>query len=333
MSDTPTIDPNVLNDVIVCQCGEAKGHEFEVDEDFCKTLTRLGNAAGAVKVRINHPEGRGDVLSIVGQAEGFYDSTCLDDQGIQRACSKVRSLRVYNLPGDAGQKIIALARQASQFFGMSIDAVVRLGKKGATGLKTAILEELHAIDFVDCPAATSALFSTLLDGQGHIRLSSRVVNSPKSEPAVKPDILKVTMAEKSDKEMLQELSARLDAYEKKHSEMSAKLARLEEGDKDKEKKDGEKKDADMAALSKKVIEDVVPAVMAKLDEKVKDGTTREFTALLAKTGGKFTDKNPPAPTDDEPTLTPEQKQIAVTLGVDPKVYAKNLEAARKQVSL
>ena len=352
------IQDNILNDVIICMTGIAKGHEFEVNEVFTQKLTKLGNALGSVKCRVNHPGDRGNVLSIVGEATEFYDSTCLDTDGTEKACTKAKILKIYDLPDNDGKKIIALAKQASKFFGMSIDALVKLGKKGKSGFDIAILEGLNAIDFVDHPAATPSLFSYQMKEVGHIQLSTKsiidtkVVNLDSNEENNLKENLDMAKIKKLEEEVKSEPTPKdevrevltLESLAKKFEEMEAKMKAYEgketPEEEVEEKKEEEKKEVkaegyeaveDKKEDKKEDKADEEEESSKKLEAKITEIATRQFTSLLAKTGGKVTleDKKAPVESTVSSTLNDEQKALVNSLGLDEALYAKNLEAARK----
>lgn len=150
-------DDNILRGVQVVELGEAQGHDFEIGREFLQQVVEIGNKLGAVKVRTNHPEGRGDVLSIVGEASNFtLDGDCV------RA-----DVKMFDVP--TKDTLLALARQAGHLFGMSLDFAGEKVKKAGTKLKQMTCEQIFAVDFVDQPAATRALFSAG-DEKNHWRL-------------------------------------------------------------------------------------------------------------------------------------------------------------------
>ena len=365
---TTEINNNELHDCIVVMCGIAKGHEFIVDQKFCSKLVELGNGAGSVKVRINHPaQDRGDVLSIVGEISGFYLSECVDNENITQVCVKAKSIKIYDLPDYSGDKIIALAKQASKFFGLSIDAMIKLGKKTINGFKVAIIEQLNSVDIVDTPAATPSLFSYALPEEGHIQLSTKsnfdtkVVNNDNIEATNLKEISNMANVKqleevvkkdevKKDEEVKQVLS--LESFAKKLEEFESRMKAYEGKETPKEEADEEKehvKDligdkevkADSSNIEKdpnqetgKLKEEDDKEDDKKLEAKMEEIATRKFTSLLAKTGGKvqLEDKQAPTPLVEDniqSKLNDEQKQLAKQFGLDEVLYAKNIEAARK----
>ena len=365
-SETQTENPRELHDVIVVMEGVAQGHEFIVDETFCKKLVQLGNEAGSVKVRINHPGKRGDVLSIVGEISNFYLSKCVDKENVEQTCVKAKTITIYDLPDNHGEKIIALAKQAGKFFGMSIDALVKLSKKTIGGIKVAVLEQLNSVDFVDTPAATPSLFAADL-GSGHIQLSSRqaqVINQETSEtlekvvlqnnseedtitenlPMAKNKSLEeakpeAKVDEKDIHQVLEEMSKRLEAMEEFHKAVKAKW----EAEESEEAKKEEKKE--------EVKPEVKPEVKAeekeeededqKLEAKMEAIATKKFTALLAKTGAKVSPEDVKPLVEAEVVSAPKFDQAALEAiasakaagfeltPVELEAYAKNLETAKK----
>ena len=348
-----------LNDCIVVMCGVATGHEFIVDETFCSKLIELGNSAGSVKVRINHPGDRGDVLSIVGEISSFYLSKCTDKSNIEQTCVKAKTLKIYELPDKNGEKIIALAKQASNFFGLSIDALVKFSKKTVNGIKVAIIEQLNSVDIVDTPAATPSLFSTVIaDTAGHIQLSTKsiidtkVVNLDSNEENNLKENLDMAKIKKLEEEVKSEPTPKdevrevltLESLAKKFEEMEAKMKAYEgketPEEEVEEKKEEEKKEVkaegyeaveDKKEDKKEDKADEEEESSKKLEAKITEIATRQFTSLLAKTGGKVTleDKKAPVESTVSSTLNDEQKALVNSLGLDEALYAKNLAAAKK----
>jgi len=343
-------EENTLNDVIVCMTGEARGHEFFINEKFITDLKDVGNKVTSVKCRINHPAEKGNVLSIIGEASDFYIDKCFDKEDNEQTCVKAKKLKVYNLPDNKGKTIIALAEQAPDHFGLSIDAGIKLTDKKILGLPIAKFKELHAIDFVDCPAAAPSLFSAIIDEPGHIMLS---VNSKKvvkeSNDKENDLILKESNMAKNTTKLeevkdepkkdevketttLEALAARLDEMVKK---MESYEAKMEEEEKKEVKEEPKKDEIKAKEEEEDKKEDKKDKVKETLEETIKNTVTREFTSLLAKNGGRVTleEKQAPVENVDAPNLTAEQIQLAEKYGVDKVQYAKDLANERKRTQI
>jgi hypothetical protein len=148
---------DVLQGVVLAEEGEAIGHDFYLDKNFLSQLVEVCKEKGTIKVRANHPEDgkNADVLSIVGEASNFRIATLVRD-GVEKLCVRA-DVKLFNVPQK--KALLALAQEASAHFGMSLDFKGELSKKKVDGLPCITCEEVHAVDFVENPAAVSALFS------------------------------------------------------------------------------------------------------------------------------------------------------------------------------
>lgn len=261
---------DVLKGVIVCEVGEAKGHNFYLGTRFLEQVVEIGNSK-QIKVRVDHPEDgkSGKVLSIIGQAFNFR----IDGE-------KVRAdIRLFDVPA---KKIIQqLAKQASNLFGMSLDFIGKTGKKLKNGLDEVFCKDLDAVDFVESPAATNALFSEKVDSQneGTTRTDEKSDNSNTNNSMDKEILAALGLEEGADEKSIKEAILAACAAKKTLSEQSEG-----KGEQSKEEKsDEENEEVEAKASSKKE--------STKLDEKkiseiVAEQVAKQFTAMLAKTGGK-----------------------------------------------
>lgn len=324
-------DDSTLKGVVLAEVGEAAGHSFYIDESFLKQLAEVCNEKGVVKVRANHPEeGKSaDVLSIVGEATNFRVDTSVNGNLCVRA-----DVKLFNVPQK--DALLALAKEAPQHFGMSLDFQGTLTKKKVKGLATITCEEVHAVDFVESPAAVTALFSknglTGKQDGGRNRSTGREKSMGRTKFADdEKDERRQTAADESEKdgdkslaEQLAELTkamtscmSRLDAIEKDIEEkMNDK-----NGDKDDEKLDDEKKDGDENKMSEKTVARIAARVTSIYLEKVGiDG--RRFTSRGGNEGFY----------DDEPKtvfLSERERGIAMKLALgkgkdDERIYAERL---------
>ena len=339
MSKREQVDPKnlVLSGVIVCVEGPAKGKDFDLTAEFCHQLAKLGNEAGEVKARINHPEGRGNVLSIVGKCKNFIVEVV--DEVTRTICD------IQLLPGEDSQKLVTLAQEAPNLFGMSIDAIISFAKKAVKGRKQAVCEQLNAVDFVDTPAATPALFSEN-DGQMHLSIPASV--DFKSNNAQSNDLRSKNMArtkledepKKTEAEATEEpkkerdLAAELDAMAKRLEGLEASCKKLEAAAEPKEphkEPDGDEEVKEEASDKPK------HGFSASMEKAVNDAAARAVTAMLSKTGLNAKPSISEPKVDDEPKdevqLTDDQRAIATKLGIDPKAYAANLNKERARITL
>jgi hypothetical protein len=173
---TPTVKSKVgvdrenkmLRGFVVAQIGEAKGHGADLDETTLNQLMELGNAVdGGSKMRFTHPNMSNDGLGkYLGRAKNFRrDGDLLRADGVLGASS-------FKSPhGDLGSYVLDLAEEDPEAFGASVamfaDLEERLDEekkplKGADGKKLPPVfrvKKLHAVDVVDQPAATNAMFT------------------------------------------------------------------------------------------------------------------------------------------------------------------------------
>jgi hypothetical protein len=309
---------NTLTGVQVVAIGEAQGHDFEITEDFLSAVVDLGQQAGTVKVRVNHPEGRGDVLSIVGEASNFR----LDGQCVRA------DVTLFDVP-DA-PRLLTLARQAGHLFGMSLDFAGETVKKAGQKLKQMTCEAIYAVDFVDTPAATRALFSA-----GETKNRWRHVcalSLPKVDEkqlTEEHDMAKI----KEEKKQLAEIPPVADETEVKHVEpdgdegqdkvltalagIEKRLAALES-----------KNDGTEEKLEDKSEEP--PVEDEKKEEQMATMAAKVCSIMLAKVGVK--PRAASAPDKEESKdyeLSADEAKLAKSLCLDHKQFAANLARAKQ----
>ena len=330
-------DDSILRGVQVVEVGEAEGHDFSITKDFLSAVVEQGNAAGSVKVRVNHPEGRGDVLSIVGEASNFrLDGDCV------RA-----DVHLFDVPDKS--RLMALAQQAGHLFGMSLDFAGETIKKAGSKLKTMTCEAIYAVDFVDTPAATRALFSAGTE-KGHwravCRLTSVKVDEKQQTEAMETNMTKQTLSKLAKKfgidadakDFEAQLATKLaepdgdeghpepdgdEGYEKIMSALSgieARLTKLEKGGEGDEK---EEKLADEKPVEDEEKEEAMATMAAKV-----------CSIMLAKVGVKPRGSKPAADgaADGEVQLSVDEVKLAKSLGMDEKEQkqlAANLARAKQ----
>jgi hypothetical protein len=155
-----------LHDVQVCAVGKAAGHDIYLDEGFLDDVVRLCKNA-TVKVRVNHPQGSGNVLSIIGEASGFY---------IDGNVCRARTIKLFDLPDRT--RMLQLAKEAWHLFGLSLDFTGRKLKRVVDGATVIACEVIHGLDFVDTPAATRALFSASADTTNRFSVATCMDSRP-----------------------------------------------------------------------------------------------------------------------------------------------------------
>lgn len=312
----------ILYGIIACEEGEAEGWDIVIDKPFLDSLVELGNSR-PIKLRVNHPSDKGDVLSIIGEAKAFRHSiTARGDKLVN--C--VRCDAYLSDVNDADtKKIITLANKTPHLFGMSIAGKYDVRKEIKGGKKLCILSDLSAVDFVDRPAATHALLSQPVD--------STITNEGK----------KVILDNKTPEQLLAE--AKADAEKKeKEAKLEAILTQLpnvlewakkrmeaeEKEDKDKEK---EKKDKE-AKMEAEKAKNTITLERKDLDEMFQTKATAIAMEVLAKCG--VTEKTPSNPDGEGKTgenkLSAEETKIAQSIGLtkpeDLKQFAANMKRAK-----
>lgn len=306
------INQDVLRGVVICEKGEADGHGVFLGDKFLDQVVSLCKGRG-VKVRVNHPEeGKpGDVVSIVGEATNFW-----------RDGDKVRAdVQLFDVPKK--RTILALAEQAAHLFGMSLDFILKTGAEVSKGIKEAFCEAVNAVDFVEQPAAASALFQEKVDSG---KKDSMTINLPDK---VLEGLALSDEAKKDEKAVLAALegamakAAKYDEGEKAKAEAGkdeGEGAKADEGDNDEDEEDeGEKSEACKAN--------------AKIQKTVERLVAAELTKALAKVGAQgvrfSAAEGTPAPAANR-VLSDEEKRVAKRLGLDEKAYLAQLEAADKR---
>jgi len=281
------VSEDILKGVVICEVGEAKGHGFYLGSRFLEQVVLIGNRK-QIKVRVDHPEeGKsGKVLSIVGQAFNFR----IDGE-------KVRAdIRLFDVPA---KKIIQqLAKQASNLFGMSLDFTGKIGKKLKNGLDEVFCKDLDAVDFVESPAATNALFSEKVDSQNEdeTQTDDKSENLNLQNIMDKEILAALGLEEGADEKSIKAAILAACAAKKSFDEKSEDKSEEKMDDSDDKKDEGDEKLADESKDEKKEEKEVEAKASSKkegmkLDEKqiseiVAEQVAKQFTAMLAKTGGK-----------------------------------------------
>lgn len=348
--EAATGKPTVLRGVIVCQVGEAKGHGYHLDQAFCDQVVECAKGQ-AVKVRLDHPaEGEtGKVLSIVGKASNFR----IDGD-------KVRAdVELFDVP--ASTTLQKLAQQAADLFGMSLDFAGKVGKEIKDGLKTITCQAINALDFVEAPAATSALFAAQVDSTAQdnptamkVTLTSKILGFLKlgEKPEEKDIIAKLeAVADQPDPEKAKkdQETKMAEAVEAKGKEVEGKLAALRA--KLAEHEDGEA----LCAMFDEVVAgkgadadhdepDGDEVLDAKVSKQVKRLVARQFSQHLAAAGIRRKPVDTGAPGGDDPAkggkgkdedfgLSADQLQICKDLDIEPKQFAANLKSAQDSIRI
>lgn len=328
-------DDNVLlKGVVACELGVAKGHDFEITEQFLDAVVKVAQDTGCIKCRLNHPEGRGDVLSIFGEAINF-----------RRDGSKVRcDVRVFDIPERS--RILTLAREASELCGMSLDFAGELVKQAGKKLKEMTCDAIFGLDLVDTPAATRALFS-VPEKPGEYRIVCSFDTPQVDSPTVDEE------DNKMDKKLLAKLCKKFSIdpkAEDAQSQVEIKLAALaEEPPAPHEEPDGDEDGlktvlAKLEGIEKRLcklegVEEPPEAPVKKDEEAMATMAAKVCSIMLAKCGIR-PKPSKPATSDDggdadpgsnEHRLSAEDEKLARTMQMDEKErkqFAANLAAAK-----
>jgi hypothetical protein len=186
-------EAGIIRGVAIVTEGEAKGHGVNLDSEFIERAATLGNQKEkqGLKVRFGHPAMSNTALgTFLGRAKDFRTEKLGDGRAVTRADYHLSKLAQDTPKGDLYSYVLKMAKENPDMFGNSI--VFTPGKtyvrddKGAkvydyedydkrTGFyftkpeykdKPVFIEmeELHASDMVDDPAAhPSGLFSAWQD--------------------------------------------------------------------------------------------------------------------------------------------------------------------------
>ena len=184
-----------IKSITVCQTGEAKGHNINLDDNFISEVVSLGNQnSKGVKARFGHPNICSTALgTYLGRYKNFRKegNKAIADLYLDDSSKKSPKGNLYDYVFD-------LAENNPDMFGASI--AFKAGKsfkKLATENNKEVEKEyatiqlLYATDFVDNPAATDGLFSAFYEDD----FSSQVTIFLDDHPEVyellnkKPEIL------------------------------------------------------------------------------------------------------------------------------------------------
>lgn len=166
-------DNDIINDVVIVQEGEAKGHGVLLDKKFISDIVFEGNSVGAIKSRFGHPNMCGNSL---GDYIGTYSNFRERQNGdIYQAIANLSLDRVVADKSPKYDKslvdyILSFAANKPDMFGNSIVFSGKQEQREFTDkdgeVKKANFMVLNkggfnASDVVDDPAATSGMFSEL----------------------------------------------------------------------------------------------------------------------------------------------------------------------------
>jgi hypothetical protein len=188
-------ESGIIKDVVLCQMGEAKGHDLHIDQDFINDVVKFGNQNPAgIKARFGHPNICSTALgSYLGRFKNFRlaEDKVIADLHLDKSSQKSPKGNLYDY-------IFDLAESNPDMFGASI--AFKLGKVN-TKLETVDGQEierkyasilgLFAADLVDDPAATDGLFESLHEDDFAFQVSVFLDEHPEIYSLIdrKPEIL------------------------------------------------------------------------------------------------------------------------------------------------
>ncbi|MCB2222138.1 MAG: hypothetical protein KQI35_17275 [Bacteroidetes bacterium] len=155
----------IIKDIILCQVGEAKGHDLFINNDFIDKVVELGNETKAgIKARFGHPNICSTALgSYLGRYKNFRKQ---DDKAIADLYLDKTSIKSPN--GNLYDYVLDLAESNPDMFGASIAFKAGKADKKLETINGVEVEKnyativgLFAADLVDDPAATNGLFEVL----------------------------------------------------------------------------------------------------------------------------------------------------------------------------
>jgi hypothetical protein len=158
-------EKGIIRNIVLCQTGEAKGHNLFINEQFIDKVIQLGNDNKAgIKARFGHPNICSTALgTYLGRYKNFRreDNSAVADLFLDQSASKSPNGNLFDY-------VLGLAESNPDMFGASIAFKAgKVDKRFETidGVEVeksyATILNLHACDLVDDPAATDGLFESL----------------------------------------------------------------------------------------------------------------------------------------------------------------------------
>jgi hypothetical protein len=155
----------IIKDIVLCQTGEAKGHELFINEQFINKVVEFGNENKAgIKARFGHPNICSTALgTYLGRYKNFRkeDNKAIADLFLDSTSKKSPNGNLYDY-------VLDLAESNPDMFGASIAFKAGKAEKRLETVNDEEIEKayatilkLHACDLVDDPASTEGLFESL----------------------------------------------------------------------------------------------------------------------------------------------------------------------------
>lgn len=188
-------EKGIIKDIILCQTGEAKGHDLFINDGFIDKVVSLGNEIKpGIKARFGHPNICSTALgTYLGRYKNFRkeDNKAVADLFLDSTSKKSPNGNLYDY-------VLDLAESNPDMFGASI--AFKAGKADKK-LETidgkeveksyASIVKLHACDLVDDPAATEGLFESFHEDDFAFQVSVFLDEHPEIYELLtkKPEIL------------------------------------------------------------------------------------------------------------------------------------------------
>jgi hypothetical protein len=188
-------EKGIIRNIVLCQTGEAKGHDLHLDDDFIDKVIFLGNESSAgVKARFGHPNICSTALgTYLGRYKNFRKESnkAVADLFLDPSSKKSPKGNLYDY-------VLDLAESNPDMFGASIafkmgKTITKLEFQNGQDIekKYATIISLFAADLVDDPAATDGLFQTFHEDDFAFQVSVFLDEHPEIFQLIdrKPEIL------------------------------------------------------------------------------------------------------------------------------------------------
>ena len=188
-------EKGIIKDIILCQTGEAKGHDLFINDQFIDKVIEFGNENKAgIKARFGHPNICSTALgSYLGRYKNFRSdgNKAIADLYLDSTSKKSPNGNLYDY-------VLDLAESNPDMFGASIAFKAGKAEKKLETVDEKEIEKsyatilkLHACDLVDDPAATNSLFATFREDDFAFQVSVFLDEHPEIYELLnkKPEIL------------------------------------------------------------------------------------------------------------------------------------------------
>ena len=193
-------EKGIIKDIILCQSGEAKGHDLFINDQFLDKVVQLGNETKpGIKARFGHPNICSTALgSYLGRYKNFRKAVnkAVADLHLDSTSKKSPNGNLYDY-------VLDLAESNPDMFGASIAFKAGKAEKKLETVDEKEIEKsyatilkLHACDLVDDPAATEGLFEAFHEDDFAFQVSVFLDEHPEIYELLnkKPEILEEFLA-------------------------------------------------------------------------------------------------------------------------------------------